>query len=142
MRRSIAIAAACAIGMPALAGDAITYDFDGSFEDAAFAVENAIVNQGLVIDSTSHVGDMLARTGADVGSSVKLFDKADVYTFCSALISRQVMEADPMNIVQCPYTIFVTDQDGKVTIGHRDYPDDLAPIEELLTVIAKDATGG
>lgn len=45
-----------------------TYPYDGSFEDAAFSVESAIVDQGLVIDYVSHVGEMLARTGADVAA--------------------------------------------------------------------------
>ena len=54
---------------PALAGDAATtYTFDGAFDDATFAVESAIIGQGLVIDYVSHVGEMLNRTGADVGS--------------------------------------------------------------------------
>ena len=39
-------------GLPqiAVAQDAITYPFDGSFEDASFAIENAIIDRGLVID--------------------------------------------------------------------------------------------
>ena len=53
------------------------YDFDGSFEDATFSVESAIVGKGLVIDYVSHTGEMLNRTGDDVGSKVKLFDEAD-----------------------------------------------------------------
>jgi len=82
----------------AAAQDATTiYPFDGSFEDAAFSVESAIVGKGLVIDYVSHVGEMLARTGADVGSSVDLFAEADIFVFCSAVVSRKVMEADPMN---------------------------------------------
>lgn len=141
MKKTIAIAVFAA-ATPALAADVMTYDFDGSFEDAAFAVENAIVNQGLVIDSTSHVGEMLNRTGEDVGSDVKIFEAADVYSFCSAVVSRQVMEADPMNIVHCPYNIFVAERDGKVFVGHRDYPDGaMDAVEELLSGIANEAVG-
>jgi len=110
-----------------------THAFDGSFEDATFAVESAIVGRGLVIDYVSHVGEMLARTGADVGSDTKLFDAADVFLFCSAVVSRKVMEADAMNIAHCPYGIFVTDQDGDVKIGHRTYPD--GPMQEVQTLL-------
>lgn len=125
------------------AGEAIVYDFDGSFDDATFAVESAIVDRGLVIDLTSHVGDMLNRTGADVGSDVKIFEAADIFTFCSAVVSRKVMEADPMNIVHCPYGIFVTQTGDKVMIGHRDYPDGvMQQVEDLLSSIAKEAVGG
>ena len=122
------------------AGEAITYSFDGSFEDATFAVESAIIGKGLVIDSVSHVGEMLARTGEDTGSDVVIFDGADIFQFCSAVISRQVMEADPMNVVHCPYGIFVTDRGGEVLIGHRDYPDGtMQVVEDLLSAIASEA---
>ena len=95
----------------------VTVAFDGSFEDAAFAVESAIVGQGLVIDYVSHVGEMLNRTGGDVGSSKSLFKAADVFVFCSAVISREVMEIDPMNIAHCPYGIFVAETDDGVMIA-------------------------
>ncbi|MGY9032036.1 MAG: DUF302 domain-containing protein, partial [Rhodobacterales bacterium] len=52
------------------AQDFTAYDFDGSFDDATFGVENAIIDHGLVIDYTSHVSEMLSRTRADIGSDV------------------------------------------------------------------------
>ena len=127
---------------PAFAQEAITYDFEGSFGDASFAVENAIVNKGLVIDYTSHVGEMLNRTGEDVGSEEMLFTEADIFIFCSAVVSREVMEADPMNIAHCPYGIFVAeDAEGAVTIGYRNYPDGpMEKVEALLAEIVKEAT--
>ena len=100
----------------ATAQEAITTPYDGSFEDATFAVENAIIGKGLVVDHVSHVGEMLDRTRADVGSDTVIFDAADVFLFCSAVTSREVMEADPMNIAHCPYGIFVTDREGEVGI--------------------------
>ena len=129
------------MGAPAFADDAITYDFDGAFDDATFLVESAIVDRGLVIDYVSHVGEMLNRTGADVGSDEQIFQAADVYLFCSAVISREVMEADADNIVHCPYSIYVADTGDGVTIGHRDYPDGAMQIvEDLLIEIAEEAT--
>ncbi|MEP3049553.1 MAG: DUF302 domain-containing protein [Roseibium sp.] len=126
---------------PLVADDlATTYAFDGSFDDATFAVESAIVGRGLVIDYVSHTGEMLKRTGTDVGSDVKLFEAADIFLFCSAQLSRKVMEADPMNIAHCPYGIFVTDKDGKVMIGYRNYPDGpMQEVQSLLDDIAKEA---
>ncbi|PRY26350.1 uncharacterized protein DUF302 [Aliiruegeria haliotis] len=126
----------------AFAGDAMITDFDGEFEDATFAVESAIVGQGLVIDYVSHTGDMLNRTGADVGSDKRIFDAADIFLFCSAKVSRSVMEADPMNIAYCPYSIFVTDVDGKVQIGHPTYPDGaMQEVQALLSDIVAEAAG-
>jgi uncharacterized protein (DUF302 family) len=122
---------------------AVVHAFDGSFEDAAFAVESAIVGRGLVVDHVSHVGEMLARTGADVGSDVTLFAQADVFLFCSAVVSRKVMEADPMNIVHCPYGVFVTEREGEVIVGHRAYPEGpMQEVESLLDEIVQEAVGG
>ena len=146
MKTLTALAAAAiglaGLGTAALAEEPITYSFDGSFEDAAFAVESAIVGQGLVIDYTSHVGEMLNRTAADVGGTETIFDEADIFIFCSAVVSRQVMEADPMNIQHCPYGIFVAHRGDEVMIGHRDYPDGpMQAVEDLLAAIVADAGG-
>ena len=121
---------------------AVTYAFDGDFDDATFSVETAIVGKGLVIDYVSHTGDMLERTKGDVGSDVTIFDAADIFLFCSAQTSREVMETDPMNIAFCPYGIFVTDKEGEVRIGYRKYPDgDMQKVQALLDGIVKDAMG-
>lgn len=123
-------------------GISTVYDFDGTFEDATFSVESAIVGKGLVIDYVSHTGDMLERTAGDVGSDVKLFDGADIFLFCSATVSRKVMEADPMNIAHCPYGIFVTEREGKVMVGYRNYPDGpMQEVQALLDEIAREAVG-
>ncbi|MDD9720417.1 DUF302 domain-containing protein [Sulfitobacter sp. PR48] len=125
---------------PALAQEAVTYPFDGSFDDATFNVESAIVGQGLVIDHVSHTGEMLSRTASDVGSDTRIFDAADVFLFCSAVLSRKVMEADPMNIAHCPYGIFVADREGEVVVGYRTYPEGpMQEVQALLDEIVQEA---
>ena len=127
---------------PAAAQGITAYQVDSSFEDATFALENAIIGRGLVIDYVSHVGDMLARTAADVGSDVKLFEAADVFLFCSATASRRAMEADPANIAYCPYGIFVADSGEEVTIGFRNLPEGaMDEVQSLLDGIAREAAG-
>ncbi len=141
MRHAI-LAAAFGLATAANAESPITVPFDGSFEDATFAVESAIVGKGLVIDYVSHVGEMLNRTGGDVGSDAMIFKAADIFLFCSAVLSREVMEADPMNIAHCPYGIFVTDKDGKVSVGYRNYPDGpMQEVQSLLDDIVREAVG-
>lgn len=126
----------------AAAQDSTIYSFDGTFDDATFAVESAILDKGLVIDYVSHTGEMLARTGPDLGSDVELFAAADIFVFCSAQLSREVMEANPMNIAHCPYGIFVADQAGDVSIGFRNYPDgEMQKVQSFLDDIVKDALG-
>lgn len=141
MKQFLMAGALAAFAMPAFAEDhAITYPFDGSFEDATFAVESAIVGRGLVVDWVSHTGDMLNRTAGAVGSDVKLFEAADVFQFCSAQLSRKVMEADPMNIAFCPYGIFVADQQGEVIVGYKVYPEGpMQEVQALLDEIVKEA---
>ncbi|MCI5096519.1 MAG: DUF302 domain-containing protein [Rhodobacteraceae bacterium] len=122
----------------AAAQDMVTYTSDMSFDDATFAIESAIVDAGLVVDHVSHVGEMLERTRGDVGSDVVLFSNADVFSFCSAKVSRSVMEADPMNIVFCPYDIFVAelpDAPDSVTIGFRQFPE--GPMQEVQTLLTQ-----
>ena len=139
MRKTLA--ALVLLASPALAEEPVLLPYDGSFDDASFAVESAIVDRGLVIDFVSHVGDMLNRTGADVGSGAKIFDAANIFLFCSAVVSREVMEADPANIQHCPYGIFVMEKDGEVMIGHKSYPDGpMQKVETLLRDIAKEAS--
>jgi uncharacterized protein (DUF302 family) len=124
----------------AAAEEAIVTQYDGAFEDARFSVENAIVNKGLVIDYVSRVGEMLNRTGTDVGSDKTLFENAEIFIFCSAVISREVMEEDPMNIVHCPYSIFVAETADGVMIGHRDFPaGPMDKVEALLKEIVAEA---
>lgn len=143
MKHYIATAVFSAVlASQALAEDIITVPFDGSFDDATFAVETAIVGQGLVIDYVSHVGEMLNRTGADVGSDKQIFAAADIFIFCSAKISREVMEADPMNIGYCPYGIFVAEDETGVKVGYRNYPEGpMQKVETLLSDIVAEAAG-
>jgi len=125
------------------AQEMVTYTTDQSFDDITFGIESAILDAGLVVDSVSHVGEMLERTRADIGSDVVLFTQADVYSFCSAKISRAVMEADPMNIVFCPYDVFVAelaDRPGEVIVGYRQYPEGaMQQVQSLLDGIVKTA---
>lgn len=99
-----------------------TRQIKSSFEDVYFDLKNAIVEQGLVVDSVQHVSDMLIRTGADVGSTKPIYRQAQTLGFCSAKLSRAAMEADPDNLAFCPYTVFIYESAGApgvVTIGYR-----------------------
>jgi uncharacterized protein (DUF302 family) len=137
---ALAIALASAVGSAQADDTLVIYPTESDFDGAVFGVESAILDRGLVIDYVSHVGDMLARTGPDVGSDVVLFDGAQVFLFCSATLSREVMEVDPMNIGHCPYGVFVADRDGEVVIGHRTYPAGaMQKVQMLLSDIAREA---
>ncbi len=128
------------------------YQVSAEFEDVRFDLENAIVNRGLVIDYVSHIGDMLERTGQDVGSEKEVFSNAQAMLFCSADLSRKAMEADPANIAYCPYTLFVYETPGQpdmVTVGYRELATTgseasrqaIGDVNALLEEIAMEAAG-
>ncbi|WP_353347406.1 DUF302 domain-containing protein [Aquicoccus sp. SU-CL01552] len=143
MRTFLMAAVVAVAAQGAAAQEMVRYDTDQSFDDVAFGIENAILDAGLVVDHVSHVGAMLERTREDVGSDKVLFSKADVYSFCSAKVSRSVMEADPMNIVFCPYDIFVAelaDKPGEVIVGYRQFPEGaMQEVQAMLEEIVKTA---
>jgi uncharacterized protein (DUF302 family) len=131
----------------------ITYAKRAKFEDVRDDLKLAIEGKGLVIDYHSFLGRMLERTGKDVGSGRRLYADAEAFVFCSAVLSRKTMEADPANIGFCPYSIVVyaTAQDpGTVHVSyHRPWRPDgsaaskaaLKDVERLLDSIAREAVG-
>lgn len=119
----ITIAVVLASSAPASATDAVTYNRKGaSYEDVRLELETAIVNEGLKIDLTGNIATMLQRTGPDVGSNQPIYRNAEFFTFCSAKLSRAMMEADPANMSQCPYVMFVYQRaatTNDVVVGYR-----------------------
>nr|WP_138016734.1 DUF302 domain-containing protein [Shimia litoralis]TKZ18128.1 DUF302 domain-containing protein [Shimia litoralis] len=122
---------------------AVTYTVDQDYDDVTFGLESAITDKGLVIDAVNHVSEMLERTKEDVGGTQTVFLKAEVFSFCSATLSRKVMEADPMNLQFCPYGIFVMqtpDAPDQTTIGYRILPEGpMKEVQALLDDIVQEA---
>lgn len=116
---------------------------NGSFIEAKEALIMAIENRGLVINYTSHIADMLERTGSDLGTSRKIFGQAEIIEFCSAKLSRRMMEIDPHNIVMCPFAISIYTLPGekdRVWLSYRKPQGHAAPIvAELLGSIVSEA---
>ncbi|MDG2340427.1 MAG: DUF302 domain-containing protein [Paracoccaceae bacterium] len=142
MKKFLLTAALTIFATAASSQSAIFYSTVESFDDVTFSIESAILDKGLVIDNVSHVGEMLNRTGADVGSTVAIYDAADVYSFCSATVSREVMEVHAMNIVYCPYGIFVAQLSGsdETIVGFQEYPaGEMKMVQDLLDGIVKSA---
>jgi hypothetical protein len=133
----------------AVAQDLKTYSKQGSYEDVKFELNDAIIRRGLAVDYTGHINKMLERTGADVGSSKQIYVNAEFFLFCSAKLSRAMVEADPGNLGYCPYVVFLYEaaaKPGEIVIGYRRPPagneaskQALAAIDALLDGIVKDA---
>lgn len=84
-----------------------------SFAETREAVTLAIENRGLVVNYVSHIADMLERTGADLGTARKIYQQAEIIEFCSASLSRKMMEANPHDIVFCPFAIAIYSLPGE-----------------------------
>lgn len=151
-----AVAALLAAGVLLAAGPASAesgiaiHSKAGTFEDVRSALVFAIENRGLVVSTVSHVGEMLERTGRDLGSEERIFVQGDVLEFCSAVLSRQVMEADPHTIALCPYTIavyvlpqepatvYVSYRHAVLPAGHKA-AQPLEAVDRLLSEIVQEA---
>jgi hypothetical protein len=151
-KRTAATAAALVCLASAAAADEVrSYAKKAAFDDVKFELGNAIIARGLTVDHTGQIGRMLERTGADVGSTRPLYAHAEFVTFCSAKLSRAMMEADPANIAFCPYVIFIyeaADRPGETVVGYRRPQSaagseaarkSLADVDALLDGIVKDA---
>lgn len=144
LRLTAGLTLAFGVTFGSAADDAVVSSVSGKFEDVKDNVKLAIEAQGLVINSVSNVGEMFERTGADIGKARRIYGHGEVFEFCSAKVSRQMMEAAAANLVFCPYTIAVytvPEEPAKVFIAYRKPPAGPAfvPVESLLKGIVAEA---
>ncbi len=124
---------------------------DSTFQDVKERVIFAVESQGLVVDHTSDVGGMLARTGKDLGDTQLIYENAEVLEFCSALYSRRMARHSPDLLAFCPYAISVYTLHGQpeVTfvafkriargVENKETREVLKQIDDLLMTIAEEA---
>lgn len=151
MKKLLALCALLCLPLTAQAAESYTVLFkaQGSYQDIRDNLQMAIEGKGLKITNTNHIADMLERTGKDIGETRKVYENAEQFEFCSATISRHMMEADPHSIVMCPYSVVVytLPNDKTVYLAYRKpaatknpaLKKQLAELEKLLTDIIKDA---
>lgn len=153
LKRIAVLALLAAFAAPAQAADPahlMLVKTKAKFEDVKEDVVNAVTKRGLVVDYTAHIGGMLDRTAKDVGATKKVYDRAEAVQFCSATLSRKMMEADPANIVFCPYVIVIytlAADPGTVHVGYRRPQQagtpasraSLKAVDDLLSGIVREA---
>lgn len=121
-RSALAVLLLAVMAVSAQAQAVRSYAKKAAYDDVKFELTNAIVNRGLNVDYTGAIGKMLERTGPDVGSSKPLYIQAEFLTFCSAKLSRAMMEAEPKNLGFCPYVVFIYEaaaKPGETVVGYR-----------------------
>lgn len=128
----------------------VVYKKQGTFEDTIDLLRNAITGKGLVVNTVSHIGDMLKRTGKDLGTTEEIYLHAESLEFCHATISRNSMKASPYNIVFCPYiiSVYTLPPDPKTSyilyrrpqiVGSKASKKSLLAIEKLLDGVVQEA---
>ena len=151
MKKLLIVCAMLSLPLTAQAAESYTVLFkaQGAFQDVRDMLQIAIEGKGLKITNTNQIAGMLDRTGKDIGETRKVYENAEQFEFCSATISRHMMEADPHSIVMCPYSVVVytIPKDKTVYLAYRKPADTKNPalkktlvdLEKLLTDIIKDA---
>lgn len=102
--------------------DVKQYQTQGEFADIKEFLLQSIAGRGIKISGTSYISKMLNRTREAVGGEKQIFKNAEAIGFCSATLSRQMMESNPHHIVFCPYTIVIYELDqqpGTIFIAYR-----------------------
>lgn len=128
------------------------FSVQGKYEDVWDDVKNALIDRGLVVNNVAHISKMLDRTGKDLGYKKRVYLNARSLEFCSASVSRKTMEADPSNIIYCPYAISVyetTREPGKIYVAYRhvtptgsaESRKTLKALNKLVSGIVKDGVG-
>lgn len=151
MKKLLAACAMLCLPLTALAAEGYTVLFkaQGSYQDVRDNLQMAIEGKGLKITNTNHIAEMLERTGKDIGETRQVYENAEQFEFCSATVSRHMMEADPHAIVMCPYSVVVytIPNDKTVYLAYRKpaatrnpaLKKTLVELEKLLAGIIKDA---
>jgi uncharacterized protein (DUF302 family) len=85
----------------------VTTRVEGSFEEVAASVREAIIGKGINIANVLPASEMLQRTGPAFGYKDDPYIAAQTFEFCSASISHKLARQHPDNIVLCPFTISV-----------------------------------
>lgn len=151
MKKFLAVCALLCLPFSAQAAEKYTVLFkaQGSYQDIRDNLQMAIEGKGLKITNTNKIAAMLERTGKDIGETRQVYENSEQFEFCSATISRHMMEADPHSIVMCPYSVVVytIPNDKTVYLAYRKpastknpaLKKTLVELEKLLTDIIKEA---
>jgi len=122
---AVSLLAACGLSAQTIAGELhdgyYLSSSENSFEDVVADLEDAIVNQGLVIDFVGHSGDMLERTAEALETESSL-SAAQYFNFCSAKLTHAAIAASPENMAICPYVVFayqLKSEPDTVQLGYR-----------------------
>jgi uncharacterized protein (DUF302 family) len=151
MNKISALASVALLTLPsfALADPYAVHESDSDFDTVLDAAKNAIAERGLYINNVMHLGEMLERTGKDLGIGGPIYSRAESIEFCSATLSRKMAEENPNRLVNCPFILSIytlPGQEGKTYVVYRAIPEEetansaaMREVAEMLKGVADGA---
>jgi uncharacterized protein (DUF302 family) len=138
------------LSYPAIGADGYAvYDSESEFADVMEGLKMAIQERGMYINNVMNMGEMLERTGKDLGMDTPLYGQAESIEFCSAVLSREMSTENPAHVVNCPFIIAVYTLPGETDmtyVAHREIPPEqiesspaMAKVGEMLRSISEAA---
>ncbi len=94
----------------------------------------------MYINNVMHMGEMLERTGKDLGMEEKLYSQAESIEFCSAILSRRMTAENPARIVNCPFILSVytlPNAPGKTFVVHKAIAGEEIASSEVMAEVAE-----
>ncbi len=111
---------------PQKIGFSVIYSIeDETWKDMNEAIQNSIVEEGIVISYTSHAKALLDRTAKDVGTIQDTYNGAQIHFFCKVPLSHKMIKVNPHIISGCPYSIAVYElksNPGTIYASYRHLP--------------------
>jgi uncharacterized protein (DUF302 family) len=142
--RSLLLTFALTPGLSLAAGGYSVHESEAAFDDVMDGLKLAIEERGMYINNVMHMGEMLERTGKDLGKDEPIYQRAESVEFCSAVLSREMTGENPARIVNCPFIISVytlPSQPDKTFVVHREIPQDQiesSPVMARISAMLKD----
>lgn len=111
---------------------------DSDFATVMEGAKMAIQERGMYINNLMHMGEMLERTGKDLGMAGQIYGDAESIEFCSAVLSRRMTMENPARIDNCPFIIAVytlPHAPDKTYVAHKAIaPEEIAGSEVMAEV--------
>lgn len=141
LRRSLTglLLAGGLVSQAAVGGGYAVYTSESDFSDVLEGLKMAIQERGMYINNVMNMGEMLARTGKDLGMDDPLYDQAESVEFCSAVLSREMSAENPAHVVNCPFIIAVYTLPGETDttyVAHREIPAEQIEASPALAKVA------
>jgi hypothetical protein len=115
-----------------------------SFGDVMEGLQSAIQERGMYINNIMHMGEMLERTGKDLGLGEPIFLRAESIEFCSAGLSHRMTRENPARVVNCPFIVaaYVLAKDpDKTFVVYREIPQDQIVASPVMAEVAENLKG-